>query len=373
MRIKSSLIMLSLVSTPLYAAEQETQSLSTDISNAQVAAPATCANISNVDTDAVKMKYEGIMNTEKIKIEDGIKQLKSESPDPNAVEGILGVTFHFRDEVAEIILDLPTVTMVDQNMSMDLPETTMKTQTWSWDFPETRMELQCAPGIPETVVSTGTCEAFRIKFNCPKIEIRPGKEMCTHIPVIKMVRNEIKLDVPEFTMKRQDWVMAMPETKMETQKISFTYPALVVDNIEQNSKVIGTKAEALASKSKDTLKGISAAMKSEMTLASMTSVNKGFDCQKKALSSQIRKAYDDLNAMQEGAKASVDRATAMHASKEALEALSASTAKLVDAKHQLLTQYVKARRDIESKRKGILVQMNDALNENPVTEVAAAQ
>lgn len=375
MRINSSLIFLSIVSTSLYATEQENQTLGTDLSNAQIAAPATCSNISNanIDIEAVKTKYEGLMNAEKTKIEDGINGIKSKAPDPNGFEGALGITFHFRDEVAEFALDLPTVTMVDQKMSMDIPETTMKTQTWSWDFPETRMKLQCVPGIPETVVTTGTCDVFGVKFSCPQFEIRAGKDMCTDVPEFTMVRKEIKLDIPEFTMKRQDWVMGVPEIKMETMRMSFTYPALVVDDIKAKSKELSAEAEALASKSKDTLYGISAAMKSEMTLASMASVNKGFDCQKKALSSQIRKAYDDLNALQEGAKASVERATAMHASKEALDALSASTVRLMEAKHQLLIQYVKARRDIESKRKDVLVKMKDALNEKPVSEVAVAK
>lgn len=373
MAIKKTLPLFFVISTHSYAVEQQIQSLETDISNIQISAPLTCDNISNINIDIIKTKYEGIMNTEKQKIEQDINAIKSDAPDPNNVEGAIGLTFHFRDEQMEVKLDLPTIKMVDQKMSMDIPETAMKTQTWSWDFPQSYMELQCTQGIPETVVGTGTCETFGVKYSCPTITLRAGKEICLHVPKIRMVRNEVKLDIPEFTMKRQDWIMAIPETKMETQRIVFNYPALVVTNIEAKSKDLAKRGEELGKRSRDTLTGISDAMKSELTLASMNSVDTAFSCQKKQLSAQIRKAYNDLNAMQQGASASLNRATEMNASKEVLDSLTASSEKLLNAKKALIDQYVTTRREIESKRKEVLIKLNDALNAKPAEQLAENQ
>lgn len=372
MDIRSLAVSLSLVTTTLFAAEPDKQSLDTEISNANLSAPPSCAIGGGNDVNAIKTKYEGVISTEKSKIEQEVNALKADAPDPNMAEAAIHMDFHFRDEVMELIFDLPSVTMVDKPMSMDLPETTMKTQTWSWDSPVTTMELQCIQGIPETVVETGTCEAFGVKFDCPQVTIRAGKEICTHVPVITMVRQEAKLDIPEFTMKRQDWIMGVPETRMERQRIVFNYPALVVTNIEVASADMDKRGKELSQRSKDTFNGISAAMKSEITLASMQNVNKSFACQKKQLSVQIRKAYDDLDAMEKASKASMDRARELKASSEIMTSLTASNEKLVAAKKALLEQYVKARRDMEGKRKEVLVKMSDSLGTQQVAKVAIA-
>lgn len=370
MKITILYLFLFVVTPFVYAVESETASFQTDLINSQIASPPSCEIISNADIEVVKRKYEGIMNVEKDKIEQDAEKLKSEAPDPNNPGAKFGFNFHFRDEQMEIKLDLPTVKMVDQNMSMDLPEVTMRTNSLSWDVPQAYMQRECMQGVPETVVSTGTCNLGPIKYDCPVISIRAGKEICLDLPKTKMVRNEVKLDIPELSMKRQDWIMGIPEIKMETQRIVFNYPALVVDSIEMKSNELAKRGEKLSAQSKETFNGISTAMKSEITLASMNSVNIGFACQRKQLSLQIRNAFDDLNVMQQGADASLQKAVDLKASQDVIDKLSESNMKLLDAKKQLLTQYIKARRDIESKRKEVLLKMNDSLGQNSSEKVA---
>ncbi|GLX13660.1 hypothetical protein Pstr01_18990 [Pseudomonas straminea] len=361
---RSFAIALTLISLQVLAAEPDNQQmLDTEISNTQLSSPTSCTLNNGNNVDAIKAKFTEVISSEKSKIEQEAKAIKDDMPELNPGEAAIQVDFTFRDEQMELIFDLPSVTMVDTPMSMDFPEVTMKTQTWSWDVPQTTMELQCTPGVPETVVEGGTCEAFGISFSCPKVTIRPGKDICLHVPVITMARQEAKLDVPEFTMKRQDWVIGVPETRMERQRVVFNYPALVVTDVKATSADMEKRSQELTQRSKNTFAGISTAMKSEITLASMQNINKSFNCQKKQLAAQVRKAYDDLNALSAGAQASVDRARAMKATPEILSTLGASSEKLKEAKKSLLTQYAKARRDIEAKRKEVLVKMSDSLGE----------
>lgn len=371
MDILPAVLALSIASTTIYAAEQEAQSLDTEVSNSEISAPSACISTKDNEIDKIKAKYESLMTTEKEKVVQEVSAIKSDTPNPNEAEAVIRATFHFRDEKMEIKLDLPSVTMVDQKMAMDIPEVTMRTQAWSWDSPEATMKRQCTPGIPETVIGSGTCDAFGIKYSCPTITVRQGQDICIDVPEFRMARQEAKLDIPELTMKRQDWVMGVPEVKMETQRIVFNYPALVVDSIDAKNSDLEKRGVDLSKRSMDTFNGISTAMKSEVTLASMKTVDKSFACQKKQLSVQIRAAYNDLNAMQEASKASIDRATSLKASSEIINALSSSSNKLLEGKKTLLNQYVAARREIETKRKEILTKMNDSLNSNPAQGIAA--
>lgn len=372
MDILPIMLALSISTSTTQAAELEKQSLDTEISNSEVSAPATCVSKNDDELQKVKSKYESLMNTEKDKVLQEVNAIKSDTPDPNEAEAIIRATFHFRDEQMEIKLDLPSVTMVDQKLAMDIPEVTMKTQTWSWDSPVSAMKTQCTPGIPETVIGTGTCETFGVKYSCPTITVRQGQDICIDLPELRMVRQEAKLDIPEFTMKRQDWVMGVPEIKMETQRIVFNYPALVVDSIDAKSSELEKRGANLSKRSLETFNGISTAMKSEVTLASMKNVDKSFACQKKQLSVQIRKSYSDLSTMQAASKASIDSAKSLQASPEIMKSLNDSSNKLLEGKRALLSQYISARREIEAKRKEVLTKMTDSLKSNTERDTAAA-
>ncbi|HDR9133835.1 TPA: hypothetical protein QDA91_004990 [Burkholderia vietnamiensis] len=314
--------------------------------------------------DAIKARYQTEIEAKRTSIQTAADDIRNDAPKDGSPTAALDISFTFRDETADIRFDSPVIVMRDQKMSMDLPETVMKTQSWSWDSPVVVMHRSCIQGPPDTVVGTGMCEGpFGIKYTCPTIEVRGGKEICLDTPNVENRRQEIKLDVPEVTMRRQDWVIGVPEIKMVQQHIVYTYPALVVDKISQKSDELAERSKALSERSQTEFASIQTRMRGEIQAVSARQINASFSCQTRSISKQIRTAYNDLKILQSSAQASLQSAVSQHASKEVTDTLSKSVKQLDDAKASLIRQYVAARRTVEQKRIEALNKIMDSPTE----------
>lgn len=330
----------------------ETDQARLDMQAGGVCAPSSLASDATSD---IQKKYTSRIEMLKSEVEADAKKIQDEMPKPGPGEAFINMTFHFRDETADLRFDTPVIVMSDQKISMDLPDISMKTQTWSWDNPTLVGKDSCTPGVPEAVVTTGRCDLpLGGWFSCPQITMRPGKDICSTVPTLEMRRQEIKLDVPELTMHRQEWVVSIPQIKMVTQRIVFTYPALIVDNIEAKSDQMRVKGETLQRSATEKFAILQESMNSEMQEASMQRIVQSFDCQTSSLKKQMRTAYDDLNVMLRASESSFSTASKLGASEEVLKSLAASTTALGDAKVTMLKQYVSARREISQKRREAL-------------------
>lgn len=340
---------------PLVAHSEEP--LSTDIRNTDLGASNDDCASQPSDRDPaaeVQRKFAKKVADLKSEVEREADDIREDAPNPNQVEGAIGIDFHFRDETADIRFDSPVIVFRDQRMSMDLPEVTMKTQTLSWDNPTLVMRTKCTQGIPETVIDG---------FN---ITVRAGKQICIDIPTMEMRREQIKLDVPEVSMRRQDWVMGVPEIKMVTQRIVFTYPALVVDNIEAKTGEMRDRSTNLQNSASARFGSLQSEMTAEIQRTSLARVNQSFECQTATLKRQMRTAYDDLEIMLATSVSSFKLAKDKGASAQVLQGLEASVNSLSDAKLRMITDYVAARRSIAAKKREALENVKQPQSGRPV-------
>ena len=270
----------------------------------------------------------------------------------------MGIDGHVELRRVDFSFDIPEVTMRDQKIGIDLPEITMKTQTWSYDSLRTTTYSECRAGPDEIVWEDKTCHNDIPPFDypCPELRTRRGADIC--LPAIKVepYREEIKIDIPETRMARQDWVLGVPEFTMRTQKFAFDYPVLIVDDIKVKAAQQKQEAQKLSQEMSEAGQRISAAMKSEIRSASTSTIEDSFRCQLAQVKSNMRTAFDKLTQINAAAAAGYQKAKEVN-STEAISSYEKALASMKDAKNKLLNNYVQLRKDMNKKKREALAKL----------------
>lgn len=147
---------------------------------------------------------------------------------PEGVENVVGVDVDF-SKMREISFDVPEFRMKTQRVVFDLPSVTMKLQRIVWDNPETKMERRKIGQYPEFYGTT-------IRWS----------DIYADVPVITMVRREIKMDIPEFHTSRTEIIFDIPEI-FKTNRVSFNIPEIKIQTTEQGVKEVKDGGAQLAS------------------------------------------------------------------------------------------------------------------------------
>lgn len=305
-----------------------------------------------VKIEEITQKYQGIIQTQQDLVRKESQKIRDDTPNPSTVEAAVNMEIEFRENIREIILDIPTVTMKTQNMSMDLPQVTMKTQAWSWDFPEVTMKMECHGGIDEVVVETHIChnDFPPFDYDCHDLRTRRGPDICYNAPSVTMVRKEIKLDVPEVTMGRSEWSMDVPEIKMERQTIKINIPDIVVKDVKKEISISTEKSKELAKRANDSTSNIEKAMKEEIATTSASIITNSFSCQKVELKNKVRESYDKINNIEQTILVSYNKAKELNAT-DMVKSFESAMKSLEVAKIKVLSEYKSARKAMAEKEK----------------------
>lgn len=145
-------------------------------------------------------------------------------------------------------LDLPEVTMVNQNWSLDLPQVTMRDQTIIFGIPSVRMKTVKTGEYPETTCRMVTKDiGLGVKIDVPECTVR-WSPIYIDLPEPFMEEQKIVMGIPEFRMDRTDFVLGIPEFTMKTQNLSLDIPQFTIKNISVEASEAQKKEIFLAKK-----------------------------------------------------------------------------------------------------------------------------
>lgn len=169
-------------------------------------------------------------------IEEEGRDIAEDAPDPDALEGMIGIDFKM--ETIEVIFDLPTVYMRTQEIKLDLPQVTMKTRGFSLDVPKIYMEIQKIGEYP--------CFRGLKVYSC---------DILTKVPVAKMERVDMSFDVPEFTWDTTSIKLDIPEFEMHRVEWKFDVPkaekvSAEVQQTQDRAGALSERAVALGEQQK---------------------------------------------------------------------------------------------------------------------------
>ncbi|KFF24139.1 hypothetical protein [Chryseobacterium vrystaatense] len=139
----------------------------------------------------------------------------------------------------KISLDLPQVTIKDQDWIFDLPAVTVKDTDIIFNLPSIRMKRVKTGEYPEV-----TCHGFP-----PQCTVK-WSPIWADIPEPFMQEHRIVIGIPEFYMNEQKFVVGVPEITMEQQDISFDLPSITIKTRADIGKEVSDEAAALANETK---------------------------------------------------------------------------------------------------------------------------
>jgi hypothetical protein len=320
--------------------------LATTIANHAFAdqAPDQCSGISasiQSTVDAITAKDNKLTADQQAAIQARASQIEDDAnkdkPD-NAAEAAIKFKIDVSSHLQKFSLDLPAVTIRNQDIIFDMPETELKQQVWKYNIPQTRMKMQCINKPPETVCHNELKDFGLFKTDVPVCSLRAGGQMCTQIPEVFMAETSTQLGVPEVTMRQQKITMGIPEFKMERQDFSFTVPDFTLRNIEADMQVTQKESDELNQTAQDGSNALAGGMKSEITKASTDASTAVLGCEKDGINNQRNQALAEIDKNISVVQAALQQAQTVGAATLVASMQDALT-KLVTAKNAMNSQF----------------------------------
>ncbi|OIJ43583.1 hypothetical protein LO55_229 [Massilia timonae] len=306
---------------------------------------------------SVQAEYGQKFAAQQQAVEQRANQIKQDTPDPSSTEVLVNGTIEFRSKLREFSFDVPQVTMVTKKMAMDLPQVESKVQDYSMNVPVVRMELQCVAGPPVVVVEWKMCQVGFAKFKCnPSTTVKPGKEVCTHVPKTYSERRDVRFNVPQVKMARTDWSMSVPQVKMATQSLKFNVPEIVLKDVQGELRDTQREAQKLGVQAEKDANALGMAMNNEIKSASSEMISGAFACRATELDSAIKKATDEIEVHEAGIVASLNQARSVGAT-EIAKKYESTLKELSGMKAKLAKDHTEARKSMADEEKAALAQV----------------
>jgi len=157
----------------------------------------------------------------------------------------VGLDFDIKWERVDFSLDLPQVTLKDQQWSLDVPQVTVKNKDIIFHTPSVRMKTVKTGEYPETVCKMVTRSiGLGIKIDVPECTVR-WSPIYIDVPEPFMQEQRIVVGIPEFTVGRMEFVLGIPEFRMETVGLALHLPQFTLKNISVEAKKAEEQGKAL--------------------------------------------------------------------------------------------------------------------------------
>ena len=208
-------------------------------------------------------------------------------------------TLEIREEIVSVKLDLPQVTVKDQEWFFDLPEVTMSNQDIIFNVPTMVMRTVPGPDIPEVVVEMVTeCIGggwSKVCFDVPQSTVRWKKSYYDQ-PFWEDREQRIVIGLPSITMRTQKIVVGVPEFSMKTQELSFTVPSITIRFVKDAGKALAAAAESLAKDVTSQVAQKQIALKDRLKAQLVPAAKPLFDCHRSGLLAQRDKVATFFNS-----------------------------------------------------------------------------
>jgi hypothetical protein len=326
-----------------------------------LAQEAGCGAVNDAAQSTIKGiqdKYAQAFKDNAAKVTAEAKKIEGEADENkpgNVVEGTIKFKIDVSWHTEKFSLDLPTVTVRDQEMSFDLPEVTMGQQIWKYDIPQTKLETQCVKLNPRITCASRRQCAFNV---C--IDVLTGDctttfdNMCTDVPVVYMSSTETLLGVPEVAMRAQKIVVGVPEVTMKTTEISFDVPDFKITDIQAEMNKTKDESDKLQTDSKANTDALSQSMQSEIKVATSQVGKDVLTCHRNELEAKRASAIVELDKNISVVQAALTQAVAVGAST------------MADGMRKSLEDLVSARAKINGQFDTAIQKMSDGFQQAPL-------
>lgn len=183
-----------------------------------------------------------------------------------------------------VSLDLPEVTMKDQEWIFDLPSVTVKDSDIIFNLPSIRMKRVKTGEYPEI-----TCHGF-----IPQCTVT-WSPIWADIPEPFMEEHRIVIGIPEFYMNEQRVVVGVPEITMERQDISFDLPSITIKTREDIGKEVSEEAAALANETTILVNQKKESLKERMKIEILPKAISMMNCFRDNLTERKQEIYNSFD------------------------------------------------------------------------------
>lgn len=217
---------------------------------------------------------------------------KNDLPDPDKhPETTIDFYFDVKSHNQDIILNLPEVTVKQQQWVLKLPEIAVKQQKWIWDRPDVVMVLRKTGQYPEF-----RCRNVKNMFGIELPECyTEWHDIMTNVPEVHMNRTETILGVPEFAMRDQTMILGVPEFSMREQKIVVTIPDFTLKKVSVETKKIKDEATAASDHTKQSIDGLTQTYHAQIERLGATQIAAVYGCQRTELAKQQEAALAQID------------------------------------------------------------------------------
>lgn len=216
-------------------------------------------------TEKYTQKINAVTEDQKKKVESGKKDAEE------AGKSDVDFTGHLETRKQTIKIDLPEITMRDEDIFVDVPVLKMTRHDITATVPVFVMQRVEGPEYPSYTLEWGKDD-----FGLPSPTLRTEmKKSYYDFPKTEWRDQGYSFDAPEVVgTERQRFVVRLPDITMKTTEMSYEYPVFIIEKIKigrEPGKIEGAKTaieEAVASADREREK-LTAEMSKEMSWATM--------------------------------------------------------------------------------------------------------
>jgi hypothetical protein len=197
-----------------------------------------------------------------------------------SIGGKFKVKFDFKEE--HFALHIPSITVGQKQVKLDLPSVTMKLKKISWSMPKLVMKTRKVGERPEVVCKN---KKNSLGITLPECKTR-FKPIYADVPETIEVKKEIKIEIPEITMRTE--AVYIPDIKIELKRQDFYMhlPQITFEDVEVEVKEESNK---LQNKTERKIAFLQNAFAEESKEIITDEINTSFDTQMEELSKQKNK------------------------------------------------------------------------------------
>ena len=192
-----------------------------------------------------------------------------------------------RERLVEFSLDLPEVTLNNQEIIFHVPEVTMRDNDIIFNVPTVVMRTIEGPQVPEIVVEMVLeCVDLgifgRACTDVPRTTVR-WKQTFLDVPQVENREQRIVIGLPDVTMKEHRAVVGVPEVAMRTKAMSFTVPEIIIQFAKDAGEKLAEEAKNIAADAAMLVAQKQMSLKDRMRQNLVTPMNAMFDCHRGVL------------------------------------------------------------------------------------------
>lgn len=189
-----------------------------------------------------------------------------------------------------IAMDVPQVTVVNEDFKFDLPAIVMKNSDIIFNMPTLVMKRVEGPPIPHSVTRMRTkCVGGgflpKICTDVPEVTVTWEKTYLD-VPTYESREQRIVIGVPEVEMREQRIVVGVPQVTMKRQEIKFNLPVITLRFVKDAGKRAAKAAEEIALEATTATTQKKLAMKERIRTEVVGPATQMFECYKNEIQSK---------------------------------------------------------------------------------------